>query len=156
MKIPEQSEEVICRNYLMGIYSKYWRELLAEPLVLQYLKSHSIKRKLDDLKKTIGEICKEKEIEYFNKEVIIDSVEKELSNLTQEPANKLDEIQPEIKEKFGDSFSIKIGEILIKEIILEGIEKELQGFGVKVLKVGPGEVKFIDKETKMVFQKEKM
>ena len=108
------------------------------------------------MKKTIREIYKEKEIEYFNKEVIIDSVEKELSNLTQEPANKLDEIQPEIKQKFGDSFSIKIGEILIKEIILEGIEKELQGFGVKVLKVGPGEVKFIDKETKMVFQKEKM
>jgi len=106
------------------------------------------------LKKTIREIYKEKEIEYFNKEVIIDSVERELSNLTQEPVNKLDEIQPEIKKKFDNSFSIsiKIGEILVKEIILEGVEKELQGFGVKVLKLGPGEVKFIDKETKIVFK----
>lgn len=42
--------------------------------------------------------------------------------------------------------------ILVKEIILEGVEKELQGFGVKVLKLGPGEVKFIDKETKIVFK----
>ena len=151
MKIPKQSEEVIWRNYLMEIYAKYWRELLTDPLVLQWLKSYSLKRKLGNLKKTIEQIGKEKEIEYFNKEVIIDSVEKELSNLTQEPANKLDEIQPEIKEKFGDSsITVEIGKILVKEIILEGIEKELQTFGVKILKLGPGEVQFIDKETKIV------